>query len=138
MNLTRLIVFGSIAVVVFDVIASIASMVLSVPYASFSIGSILIYAVAGYVAARLKPLHFSAWVGGLIGLVDATIGWAISWKIGPGKIEDLPDATTISSTAGAISLVVFTIIFAVIFATICGLIGGLVAKLKNKLAHNNA
>lgn len=138
MNLTRLIIFGSIAVLIFDVIASIASIVLNVPYASFSIGSILIYAVAGYLAARLKPLHFSAWVGGLIGLVDSTIGWAISWKIGPGKIDDFSDSATISAIAGAISEIVFTIIFAVIAAAICGLIGGLIAKLKNKLVHNNA
>lgn len=83
---------GAGAVLAYDVVASLASMVFGLPYSTFSIGSIAIYVVTGYVAAprfgQAAAVLASVWVA----LVESTLGWALSWFIGPGRVTG-PDAT---------------------------------------------
>ncbi len=47
-----------------------------------------LYLVIGFVAGVtvLDPRYVGA-IGAVTGLVEATLGWAITWRIGPGRIE---------------------------------------------------
>ncbi len=51
--------------------------------------------------------------------MDATIGWALSWMIGPGQVQGLADNPL------AIGIV---IVIVIITAAVLGLVGGVVAK----------
>jgi hypothetical protein len=79
---------GSFAVIVFDVAASIASRAFSFPYTKASIGSFAIYFAVGYFAARATD-QSRVWAALLadvfVGFTDGTIGWAVSFLIGPGR-----------------------------------------------------
>jgi hypothetical protein len=82
---TRAFLWGAAAIVVYDALGSLASRELGFPYPALAIGSVLIYgAVGAYVGARERVRH-AARAGFAVGVVDATIGWAISWMIGPGR-----------------------------------------------------
>jgi hypothetical protein len=84
----RIVTFGSISILIFDLIASSASRFFGFPYRQATIGSFLIYAIVGYVVARMadqNQLPFVLLAGVLIGLTDATLGWGVSWLVGPGK-----------------------------------------------------
>lgn len=76
--------------IVFDVVASVASRVFSFPYMKASIGSFAIYFAVGYFAARATD-QSRVWVALLadvfVGFTDGTIGWAVSFLIGP-KAQD--------------------------------------------------
>ena len=109
----RVLLLGGGAVLVFDAVASLASVALSFPYWYAAIGSCVIYLVVGGAAARYASVRLSALAGALVGLVDATLGWAISWVIGPGRAAagslQLPrliwTAAAVSLLAGAVASV---------------------------------
>ena len=47
-----------------------------------------IYVVIGFVAMlALLDLRLVQIVGAVTGFVEATAGWAITWRIGPGRLE---------------------------------------------------
>jgi len=62
-----------------------------------------LYVIIGFVAgvSVLDPRYVGA-IGALTGLVEATLGWAITWRIGPGRIEG---ATTGAKVVAALSMV---------------------------------
>jgi hypothetical protein len=60
---------------------------------------------------------FAPLAGGITGFVDATLGWYISWIIGPGR----PD---IETDANGITL---SIMFVIFIGVVIGFIGGLIA-----------
>lgn len=73
----------------FDAAASVFSRAMAIPYGWFSFGSTIIAATVGLFAARAEPVHrkrAAALAGVILGLTDATIGWAVSWLIGPGRV----------------------------------------------------
>lgn len=70
----RLILFGSVAIIVFDAAASLASKQLGFPYAHAAAGSVVLYAIGGFLAGRQAGLVFAAQLGAMLGLVDATLG----------------------------------------------------------------
>jgi len=76
---------GSLGILLFDTLGSLASKRFGFAYTSLTIGSMLIYAATGYFAGRTAPLATAALAAILVGVVEATLGWAISWKIGPGR-----------------------------------------------------
>src|SRR5262245_42187057 len=79
---------GVIVILLFDVIASIASRTFGFAYVRASVGSYVIYLFIGAIAARSSanaPLFVAAVTAGIVGLVEASIGWWLSWKIGPGR-----------------------------------------------------
>jgi hypothetical protein len=82
----RVLVVGCAAVLAFDAVASLASVALGFPYWYAGIGSLIIYLLVGAAAVRHVSIRLSALTGALVGLVDATIGWAISWLLGPGRV----------------------------------------------------
>ena len=111
--------YGAIAVVLFDAIAALASRSMGFAYTNASYGSFLIYAIAGFFGAKVASWKGAALVGLALGLVDATIGWAVSWVIGPGR----PPDTTFSVWMWPVVAISVSIT-----AIICALIGGVVAR----------
>ncbi len=116
MKKTALVVLiGAITVILFDTVASLASRNFQLNYGLFSVGSFLIYACVGFFGAKYGSLTLATVAAALIGLIDSTLGWYISWVIGPGRIEI--ETTSIS--------ILIAIIFVVITASLFGFIGGL-------------
>jgi len=116
----RIAVFGAVAVVCFDVIAAGASRVTGIPYGWATLGSWLLYAWIGFLAARAAPgapLRAAALSGLILGLTDASAGWAASWAIGPGRIAG---GLTTSRWLGT---AIFVAVLAVGVATLGGLAG---------------
>ena len=75
---------GSIAVVILDAAGSYASNKFGFRFTKLALGSFCIYGCVGALAAHDGSVGIGAAAGGLVAMVDATIGWAISWYIGPG------------------------------------------------------
>jgi hypothetical protein len=85
-SVTRIVLMGSVAIVLFDTIGSVAALVLQFDYPSLSPISFAIYAVIGYMTARGSIFKYGVLGAAVVAFVDATIGWAISWAIGPGRL----------------------------------------------------
>jgi hypothetical protein len=73
-------------VVLFDAVASAASLALNFAYSIAAIGSMLIYGTLGYFAYRIGGMGICLRIALAVGLVDATLGWGVSWVIGPGEL----------------------------------------------------
>jgi hypothetical protein len=87
----KVVVLGSAAVVIFDILASLASRRFGFAYARAGYGSYLIYLAVGFFAARASEsnaIATAAVAAGVAGLVDASVGWAVSWALGPGRLPD--------------------------------------------------
>lgn len=120
----RIALLGAIVVLVYDTVSSFLSIYTTVAYGWFLIGSSVLYMLFGYLAARRSKWFFGGIVGALLGLVDSTLGWAISWNIGPGKAD----------VEMNLILIVVTGIFVTIVAAMHGLIGGAAILLNRKNA----
>jgi hypothetical protein len=63
------------------------------------------YVVFGFVAMYvLLDIRLAGIAGAIAGLADGTIGWAITWRMGPNR---RPDATRGSIVVAALSMVAF-------------------------------
>jgi len=113
------ILVGSLAVILLDAVGSLASRSLGFKYKSLVFGSWLLYATVGYFVGRGAGLWSCAFAGGVVGLVDATLGWAVSWWIGPGR-----PAAELSATA-AVSIVLIVGLSGAAF----GWLGGAVSRM---------
>lgn len=115
----RPVLVGCIAVVVFDALGASAADLLDFEYSLLIPGSIAIYAVTGFLAARAsRETSAGVLAGALVALTDATAGWAISWAIGPGAPA--------SGEQDALSLTL-TALLVVALGAVVGLIAGTVA-----------
>ena len=110
---------GMLAVVAFDAIASLASLAIGFNYEYSAFGSLLLYCVFGYWASSVRTILFASIVGALMGLTDASLGWAVSWILGPGRWE--PGLLTLSTWA-LIALQITAV------AAICALLGGVARR----------
>ena len=109
---------GAILVLGFDTVGASASRLLGFPYAVLWIGSFIVYLAVTCRAAVRSGLLAAIAVGALLGLVDSTLGWAISWAIGPGR----PTEPMTSAAIGA------AILFVVALGAAWGLLGGIAAR----------
>ncbi|MEO5818186.1 MAG: hypothetical protein ABIT20_23150 [Gemmatimonadaceae bacterium] len=122
---TRIIAGGIVAVLLFDLVASLASQALAFPYARASVGAYFIYLIIGVLAGRAATAS-RAWQGAIAaaiaGFADASAGWAFSWLIGPGRTPNgtLTPAEWIISAATV-----------VLFAGAVGFLGGAVGARSN-------
>jgi hypothetical protein len=116
----KLMVGGAMAIVTFDAAMALASKRFAFDYASIAVGaaSLCIYLAIGFVAAAQGNLRSSAVAGASTGLVDATLGWSISWIIIGGEFGP-PNAVGWAATV--IAVVGLTSIF--------GILGGGIARL---------
>jgi len=87
-NATLLVaVGGCIAILVIDTGGSLVSRSTGMNYGYFAILSFAIYAGVGILAAHLHSSAAAAVAGFLVSALDATVGWWISWQIGPGRVN---------------------------------------------------
>jgi hypothetical protein len=123
MSILKIALLGIVAVVVFDGVASLASVHFGFAYANATVGSAVVFAIFGLLAGYTRSLVISAVTGAIMGLADATLGWAVSWFIGPGRLP--PGQLTIASwSKSAVTVVVIAMLYA--------LIGGLVGSFLNR------
>src|SRR5258707_8094216 len=76
---------GAIAVLVLDTIGSFASRRFGFNYGSLRVISWVLRIGTGFFAARYGGISLSVLVGGIVAFIDATLGWYISWIIGPRR-----------------------------------------------------
>ncbi len=102
----RTIAVGALAVLLFDLAGSYASRRLGFAYANLVIGSILIYGLVGFAAGQAASIRAGAVAGEAVAAIEATLGWAIAWRIGPGRVPE--QEASIPTIARTILLVVAT------------------------------
>ncbi len=95
---------GGAAVLLIASAGALASRRIGFPYPYLTILSFLVYGAAGILGARNGSIGAAALAGALVGLIDSTVGWRISWLIGPGAPP--PDKRSASAIASAIVSVV--------------------------------
>ncbi len=78
----------SLVVLVLDTLGALAAQRLGFRYTELATVSLLIYFTVGWTLYPNHSIALAAVAGMVVGLVDSTLGWAISWKIGPGKPQD--------------------------------------------------
>jgi hypothetical protein len=110
---------AGIAIVAFDTLASVFSRVTGFDYTKFAYGSYLIQSAAGFFGRR-SGLSFwrATLLGTWVGFVEATVGWAVSWWIGPGRVLGLVAAETV------IGIILYVIIGATALGALGAFIGG--------------
>ena len=82
-------------------------------------GSALICGVIGYLVFRQRGFFTTVGAALLVGIVDATLGWYISWEIGSGMF--LAEQATIPE-------MVITILIILVLTVIYAAIGSAIAK----------
>lgn len=87
----RVALIGAAVVIAFDAAASLASRATGVAYSWATVGSWLLYAGFGFLASRAAggSVRAAALTGLVLGVTDASAGWAVSWAIGPGRTAGL-------------------------------------------------
>jgi hypothetical protein len=96
------IVLGAVAVLIFDTIGSVASERYAFAYSRLMAGSFAIYLAVGFAANAGNSIVASMVAGAAIALIESTLGWAISWKIGPGRPAG---DVSVSSILGTVAFV---------------------------------
>jgi ABC-type Co2+ transport system permease subunit len=117
---TKTILIGALAVVTYDAAGAGASRLLGIRYGVLALGSYAIYSAVSYQIARESGIVAAIAAGAAIAFIDATLGWAISWAIGPGRPE----------TAVTPILVLGTVFVVVISGAVFGLAAGFIARKK--------
>ena len=108
---------GVLAVLALDTIGSLASRRFGFKYGSLTLFSWALRIGTGFFAARYGSLKLSFLAGGFVALIDATLGWYISWIIGPGRPKD---NVTVESMA-------WTVLIVTLVGASLGYVGGLLA-----------
>ncbi|MEA2718895.1 MAG: hypothetical protein QOJ39_759 [Candidatus Eremiobacteraeota bacterium] len=81
-----------------------------------------LYVVIGFIAMfTLLDLRLVEAVGAITGLVEATLGWKITWSMGPGRI---PDTTPMSIGVAILSMTAFGFGLAIAGALIFNAVAG--------------
>ena len=85
-----------------------------------------LYVLIGFVAMlTLLDLRLVQIVGALTGLVEATAGWAITWRIGPGRI---PNTNVVSIGIVVLSMTAFGFGFAIAGALLFNAVAGVMLR----------
>ena len=91
MGFASAVLLGIAAVLVLDTVGSVASLRFRFQYARLAPISYGLWTVSGLLAAHSagadtsRAAIFGALAGGLVALTEATVGWWISWRLGPGQ-----------------------------------------------------
>ena len=113
------------AIVALDFVMALGAMVLGYEYGNW-LGVALVSIITGsfaFKAARESGVRVGVGVGAFIALADATIGWAITWGMGPGApvFMDAFDYDTLPFYVAA------TIVSVVAVGALIGLVAGVLA-----------
>ena len=120
----RFILIGSAFIVAYDFLSALMSTATGIQYGFFSVGSFILYTVFGILVGLNSKWFLGLFAGAVMGLVEATIGWTVSWYMGPGK--PTVEINTLSIAA--------TIVVVVLLASILGFVGGLISLLFKRSA----
>jgi hypothetical protein len=126
-ELTKIVIVAIVGVIVLDALTSVASRTIGFPYSLAGVVTIAIYCATGFYATRYANLKVGLLASAIVGFVDSTVGWAISWIIGPGR----PEGKT-TATGG----LVLTIASVILVATISGLFGGILSKILSSFGRS--
>ena len=119
----RLLIFSAVAILIFDVAAALAARAIGFSYGYASVGKLVIYLAAAFLASRKFGFGWALLVGLVLGLTDATLGWAASWAIGPGRLQmDLTPRLLRGALAGTTMV-----------SLVCAVIGGGAGALARRL-----
>ena len=108
---------GILSVLLVDTLGSLAARHFGFRYSSLFVISWALRLATGFFAARYGDIKASFFAGGAVALIDATVGWYISWRIGPGRPEG---QITIETMVMAVLIITLT-------GAALGFIGGLLA-----------
>jgi hypothetical protein len=111
---------GASATLVLDTVGSIASKRIGFSYPKLAPLSFAIYTVVGGLAARDGSISDAVLAATIVGFIEATIGWRISWLIGPGRWKEVEPSP---------SRLAATILRVMLLAAVCGAVGGFVVSL---------
>lgn len=125
-RVTRIILLGAVVIVAYDTMTALVSAGFGISYGLFSIGSFLIYFLFGLLTALKSRWLVGALAGAVIGFAEATVGWAISWAVGPGKPPVDMDAVAI----------IATIALVIPIGAFLGLLGGLFSLIGRRNAQH--
>ena len=115
---------GIVAVLTLDTIGSLLAKRFGFFYGRLSPISLLLWTAAGALASRAGVAYFALFLGALaglvVGLIDSTLGWWISWRIGPGRLRPersttpviartILQVTTTAACFGAVGAVLLTV-----------------------------
>ena len=93
-------VLGSLAIVAYDAITAFGANLYGYEYGTFPpglMGSLLIHAVPPFLAGRDSGMIRTAVaVSAVIGFVDATVGWAVSWFLIGGAAAGTEGASPVT------------------------------------------
>jgi hypothetical protein len=117
---------GALVIVAFDFITALGALTLGYEYGGWP-GVVLSTLVIGFfafmAAAETRAVRVGIAVGALVSLVDATVGWAITWAMGPGA-PFLLDAFDQDDLPVYVAL---TIVSVVAIGALTGLVAALLA-----------
>jgi hypothetical protein len=115
----KIVAIASIIMVFHDTIGSFASVVFRFPiWVLYPISS-LIWGTAGFFASRTGNLKSGILTGGILGAIDATLGWTISSAIHGNGPKNLGQ-------------IISNFLFITLFAALHGLIGGFLQGRKHQ------
>jgi hypothetical protein len=114
----KIILGGIFGIVLFDGLASLASRSFGFPYVYATAGSWLIYAMVGFAIGRVAPISYAAAGVAFVALAESTIGWWLSWIIGPGRTK----SGTINSTQ-VITAIVGVVVIGALIGGVAGALG---------------
>lgn len=114
------IVLGALTVLAFDTVTAVISRGTGLGYTWFAIGSTIICLLFGFLVARQSKWFIGGAGGAVLGLVDSTLGWALSWNIGPGRPE--PEIGTVE--------ILMVIVFVTTEGAVLGFVGGILSLIK--------
>jgi hypothetical protein len=121
-------VYGAAAVLALDTLGSIASRLAGFDYAVLAPVSFLIFAATGAFVGLAAPVGSAVMAGAAVGVVDATLGWAIAYAIGPGR----PGPDERITALGFVNTVLFVTCVAAVMAAVAGWIVGLLRRRRRR------
>jgi hypothetical protein len=118
----RAVGIAAVAILIFDVVWPLAYRALPARRDELAVGltivSLAIAFTAGLMIVRHASVRAATVAAGMLGALDATVGWAISLKLAP----DLQDGPL------AIQSVLSTIVAVVLFYAVLGFVGAVVGR----------
>ncbi|MBV8644020.1 MAG: hypothetical protein JO225_08905 [Candidatus Eremiobacteraeota bacterium] len=118
---------GAVALMLaFDAVSALFARRTGFPYRNLWRFQFLCYVIIGFIAMlTLLDLRLVEAVGAITGLIEATAGWTITWRIGPGRV---PDATPSRIAITIAAMTAFAFGLAIIGAILFNFTAGLLAR----------
>jgi predicted Na+-dependent transporter len=112
MTATGVVGVAAVVILAYDVLWSVVHLAVpglrpGLDIALTVVGCVIPF-VIGAVLARWEPPSRAMVLTAVVGVVDSTLGWAISWWIGPGRTDNADEASV------ALTIVMVVAVYAVI------------------------